>query len=115
MENNLIIENLYASYEGALNPGLIERNELRKNDGFCYFLKGSLTYYFKGITLSVKEGDVIFHAQGCEVKAIGIVEKECYIGKRPASHYLKTDIPGMEGLMVKIKYQLLEIFEHKDL
>ena len=59
MENNLIIENLYASYEGALNPGLIERNELRKNDGFCYFLKGSLTYYFKGLTLSVKEGDVI--------------------------------------------------------
>jgi AraC-like DNA-binding protein len=64
MENNLIIENLHTSYEGALNPGLIERNELRKNDGFCYFLKGSLTYYFKGLTLYVKEGDVIYIPKG---------------------------------------------------
>ena len=59
MENNLIIENIYASYEGEFNPAFIKRNEKRKHDGFCYVLKGKADYLFKNVTISVQEGDVI--------------------------------------------------------
>jgi hypothetical protein len=82
---------------------------------FEYESKGG--YIFAGQDPSVshwsrlkelKVGDVIFHVQGREVKAIGIVEKECYIGKRPLSHYGVDGRQDMFGLTVKIRYQLLK-------
>ncbi len=64
MENNLIIENIYASYEGEFNPAFIKRNEKRKHDGFCYVLKGKADYLFKNVTISVQEGDVLYLPEG---------------------------------------------------
>ncbi|MBR5439324.1 MAG: helix-turn-helix transcriptional regulator [Clostridia bacterium] len=66
MENNLIIEQIYKSYEGEFNPAFIKRNEPRNCDGFCYVLKGSADYIFNKTTISVAEGDVLFLPKGGE-------------------------------------------------
>ena len=64
MENNLIIEKVFKGFEGEFNPAFIKRTEKRKCDGFCYVLKGSADYLFKGATISVSEGDVLFLPEG---------------------------------------------------
>ena len=65
----------------------------------------------------VKVGDVIFHCYRQYIVALSIVTRECRIEKRPIEHYLATDIPDMEGYMVKMKYVKLQrplaVFRYK--
>ena len=57
---------------------------------------------------SVKDGDIIFHGDMQGILAISIVKGKCFIAKRPPEHYLANDKKDMDGLMVKVKYQLLK-------
>lgn len=56
---------------------------------------------------SVKKGDIIFHGGMQGILAVGVAEGKCFLAKRPKEHYLANDKKDKEGLMVKIKYQLV--------
>ena len=64
MEDGLIIEKIHACHEGGFSIGYIKRTEVRRSDGFCFFLSGSADYIFGNNTVSVSEGDFLYLPEG---------------------------------------------------
>ena len=64
MKDGLIIEKIRACHEGGFNIGYVKRTEVRRSDGFCFFLSGSADYLFENGVISVSEGDVIYLSEG---------------------------------------------------
>ena len=56
----------------------------------------------------VKEGDIIFHSEQQKIKAVSVVERGAYLGKRPREHYLANDEKDAAGLFVDTNYFALK-------